>query len=71
MDIAQVIQRAIDYIEVNLCNELNQDEVARESYVSPFYLRRIFPIVCGTTLGEYIRNRRLSMSAHELTDSDR
>jgi AraC family transcriptional regulator len=70
MDLIQVVQRAIDYIEANLCGELNHDDIARESFVSAFYLRRIFPTVCGTTLGEYIRNRRLSLSANDLLCGD-
>ena len=70
MNLIQVIQRAIDYIEVNILAELEHEDIARESFVSAFYLRRIFPVLCGTTLGEYIRNRRLSLSKDELMSSD-
>ena len=66
MNLLQVVQGAIDYIEANLCEVLNVEDVARESSVSAFDLRRIFPMVCGTTFGEYIRNRRLSLSKDEL-----
>ena len=70
MNLIQVMQEAIDYIEANLCDELNIEDIARESSFSAFDLRRIFPMVCGTTLGEYIRNRRLSLSKDELMSSD-
>ena len=64
------LQNAIDYIEENLCDELEISKIAARAYLSPFYFQRVFNASCGLTVGEYIRNRRLSRAAEELSRSD-
>lgn len=61
------IQNALNYIEDNLTEELNIKDIAAYSCVSPFHFQRIFTVLCGVTVGEYIRNRRLTLAAHELS----
>lgn len=60
------IQRAIDYVEAHLAEPIDYEVVARESFSSSFHFQRIFSILCGCTLGEYIRNRRLTLAGVEL-----
>ncbi|MBQ8434881.1 MAG: AraC family transcriptional regulator [Oscillospiraceae bacterium] len=64
------IQNAIQYIEDNLTEEIDIESIAAKAYVSPFYFQKIFNILCGFTVGEYIRNRRLTLAAEELSVSD-
>ena len=64
------IQNAIEYIEENLTEELKIQDIAEKAYVSAFHFQRIFNILCGFTVGEYIRSRRLSLAAQELSKSD-
>lgn len=64
------LQNAIDYIEDNLTEELDYAEIARQAYSSSFHFQRVFGILCGYTLGEYIRNRRLTLAGSELASSD-
>lgn len=64
------IQNAIEYIEENLTEELNIQDIAEKACVSAFHFQRIFSILCGFTVGEYIRNRRLSIAAEELSKAD-
>lgn len=66
MDWITGIQQAIDYIEAHLTEEIDYDQVAKENFSSPFHFQRIFSILCGYTLGEYIRCRRLSLAGTEL-----
>lgn len=61
------IQRAIQYMEDNLTGDLNIEDIAAYSCVSAFYFQRIFNVLCGVTVGEYIRNRRLTLAAQELS----
>lgn len=61
------IQRAINYIEENITEELNIEDIAACSYVSAFHFQRVFGVLCGITVGEYIRNRRLTLAAQELS----
>lgn len=64
------LQNAIDYIENNLTEELDYTDIANKAFTSPFYFQRVFRILCNCTLGEYIRNRRLTLAGSELSSSD-
>lgn len=64
---AEGIQNALQYIEDNLTENLQIEDIAAKAYVSPFYFQRIFSVLCGFTVSEYIRNRRLSLAAQELS----
>ncbi len=70
MDWLTGIQNAINYVEKHLTDNINYDDVAKEAACSSFYFQRIFGILCGISLGEYIRNRRLTLAGNELIDSD-
>ena len=67
MNWIQGIQREIDYVEENLTEEIDFEEVAKQAYSSPFHFQRIFSILCGYSLGDYIRMRRLSLAGEELS----
>ena len=64
------IARAIAYMEDHLTEELEIEKIAEQAYVSSFYFQKIFHVLCGFTVGEYIRNRRLTLAAEELTTTD-
>lgn len=70
MDWIKGIQRAIDYTESHLTEKIDYDAVAKEAYSSLFHFQRVFSIMCGFSLGDYIRMRRLSLAADELRGSD-
>lgn len=61
---------ALSYIESHLTDELEIREIAKRAYVSPFYFQRIFAALCGIGIGEYIRNRRLTLAGEELASTD-
>ncbi|MBR1675126.1 MAG: helix-turn-helix transcriptional regulator [Eubacterium sp.] len=63
-------QESINYIEQNLPEELDVVKIAEKAALSPFYYQRIFGALCGMTVGEYIRARRMTMAAQELSLSD-
>ncbi len=64
------LQKAIDYIEDNLTEEIDYETVAAQSFSSSYHFQRVFSILCGFTVGEYVRNRRLSLAGTELAASD-
>lgn len=70
MDWVIGIQNAINYIEEHLTEEIDYEEVAAQSFSSSFHFQRVFSILCGFTLGEYIRNCRLSQAGADLTGQD-
>ena len=67
MNWIQGIQRAIDYVESNIEQEIDFEEVAKHAYSSSFHFQRVFAILCGFSLGDYIRMRRLSLAGEELS----
>lgn len=60
------IQNAINYIEDHLMETIDYELAAKESFSSSYHFQRVFSILSGYTLGEYIRNRRLSLAGTEL-----
>jgi AraC family transcriptional regulator len=64
-------QASIDHIEKNLTAELDIEDIANTASLSSFYYQRIFGAMCGMTVGEYIRARRMTLAAQELACSDR
>ena len=62
-------QRSIDFIEQNLCETLDITAIAEKAALSPFYYQRIFGALCGMTVGEYVRARRMTLAAQELSHS--
>lgn len=70
MDWIQGIHNAINYIEDHIGEKLNYVEIAKEAYSSSYHFQRVFGIMCGITLGEYIRRRRLTLAGNELLTSD-
>ena len=70
MDWITGIQKAIDYVELHLTDEIDYEATAKEACSSSFHFQRLFSFLCGYTLGDYIRMRRLSLAAEDLTRSD-
>ena len=64
------ISQAISYIEENLTEKLTVEEIARQALISPFYFQKGFSMLCGFTVGDYIRQRRLALAGSELVSTD-
>lgn len=68
MDLFEKLNGPLDYIEKNLANNIDFKEVATLASCSQSYFRRMFSILVGITLSEYIRRRRLTLAAFELNN---
>ena len=66
MDWITGIQRALDYTEAHLTDTVDYEAAAREAASSAFHFQRMFTMLCGYPLGDYIRMRRLSLAAEDL-----
>ena len=62
----QSVNNAIHFIELNITNKIGIEDISREVCSSSAHFQRIFHLVTGITLGEYIRNRRLSLAGKDL-----
>lgn len=71
MDWVESIHRAIQYIEAHLREDLSICTVAQQAALSPYYFQKGFTMLCGMTVGEYIRQRRLSAAGLEVLMTDR
>ncbi|MCE5236091.1 MAG: AraC family transcriptional regulator [Clostridiaceae bacterium] len=66
MDWLKSVNGAIAYMEGNLTGKLAPEDVAAQVYLSCGHFQRAFSVLTGMTVGEYIRNRRLSLAGQEL-----
>lgn len=62
----QSVNSAIQYVELNLTNKITTEDISKAVYTSGAHFQRIFHLVTGITLGEYVRNRRLSLAGRDL-----
>lgn len=58
----------LDYVGEHLCENLSIDLIARQFYISKYYMMRLFKQETGYTLGQYISQKRLLL-AKELLSS--
>lgn len=70
MEWMAIIGNSIQYIENHITEELSADSIASAVNVSPFYFQKGFAMLCGFTLSEYIRNRRLALAGNDLATTD-
>lgn len=57
------IEKAIIFMEENLCNDISLEDISDKVHLSLFHFHRLFRVCSGYTLKEYLRKRRLSEAA--------
>jgi len=62
------MQNAIAFIESRITEDISIEEISRSANSSSANFQRIFSIVTGMTVGDYIRYRRLSLAAQDLVE---
>ena len=71
MDWIQTIRRALSFIEAHLLDsDLDNESVSRHVHVSNDHFTRIFGVVAGVSVADYIRCRRLTLAGEELVQYD-
>ncbi len=70
MNWIESIGEVIAYIEDRLTDDLSPEDIAERVFISPAYFQKAFALLCGFTVGEYIRNRRLAEAGNELLSTD-
>jgi AraC family transcriptional regulator len=71
MDHLEQIQRAVDYIEDHLQDDLEVDSIAKVAGFSRWHFQTVFSAAVGDSLKEYIRTRRLTKAMSELATDKR
>jgi AraC family transcriptional regulator len=71
MEWLTAIRKSIDYIETHLKEDITVQDIANQVFLSSLHFQRDFLIVTGYSVSEYIRNRRLYLSAIELKQTSK
>lgn len=66
MEWMEAIRKSIQYTEEHITDDLTADMIAEYVNISPFYFQKGFAMLCGCTIAEYIRNRRLTLAGNDL-----
>lgn len=66
----EAISAAIQYVEDHITDELTVDMIADHVNISSFYFQKGFALLCGFSISEYIRNRRLALAGNDLATGD-
>lgn len=69
MDWIQRLNSALAYIENNLDNEIDPQQIAALACCSSFHFQRMFSYIANVPLAEYIRRRRMTKAAFDLQNS--
>jgi AraC family transcriptional regulator len=64
------MNQAIDYLESVMGEEISLEKAARQSGYSLRDFQQIFAFLTNTTIGMYIRKRKLSLAANDIMVSD-
>lgn len=71
MEWIDAIQEAIKFMEEHITEELSAEDVSDHVHISHYYFQKGFHMLCGYSVAEYIRNRRLALAGSELASTDR
>ena len=66
MNIYKCLNEITNYIDDNLEEKIDYDELAKMMGVNSYTMQRIFSLIAGISLSEYIRKRRLSRAGFDL-----
>ncbi|MER7670290.1 AraC family transcriptional regulator [Kitasatospora sp. NPDC096128] len=65
------LNRAMEHIERSLDQEIDVAELARIAMTSEYHFRRLFSMLAGMPLSDYVRRRRLTVAGAEVLDGGR
>lgn len=70
MDIYKNLNEMIDYIEDNLKEDIDYKKLSKIVGVNEYTIGRLFPVLFGVTLSEYIRKRKLTLAGKDLVQGN-
>jgi len=65
------LQKALDYIEEHIKEDISLDELSALCFYSPHHFHRMFQSIVGIPVTDYIRKRKLSVAAKEIIDTEK
>lgn len=71
MEWIERLNSAISYIEENLTEQIDYEQLGRIACCSAYHFQRMFAYMAGVPLSEYIRRRRMSLAAVDLQNGEK
>jgi AraC-like DNA-binding protein len=70
MDYHSKVHDSLEYIEENLDDRINLDDLAQKAYLSKYHYHRLFHKITGESVTKYITKRRMEKASEELVQTD-
>lgn len=70
MDILKRMNIAVQYIEDNITEKIDYNEIAKKVFCSSYNFHRMFTFICDISPSEYVRRRRLTFAVFDLIDNN-
>jgi len=70
MELENKVNQIIGYLENKMLDDIDLEQAARYAGYSLWEFQRIFSLLTNTTVGAYIRKRKLSLAANDILTSD-
>jgi len=71
MDWLDAMNNAVEYMEANITEKLDIEKVAKIALSSTFHFQRMYHMITGVTIAEYIRRRRLTLAAQDILSGEK
>ena len=65
-----LINKTIDYIEENIFERLNLSDISKQAYLSEYHFERLFKVIVGKSLKQYVLGRKLTMALDRLNNTN-
>jgi AraC family transcriptional regulator len=66
MDWLNAMNNAVEYMEDNITKKFDIEKVAKIALSSPFHFQRMYHMMTGVTVAEYVRRRRLTLATQDI-----
>jgi AraC-like DNA-binding protein len=66
----KLILHSLEVIENRICEKLNTDMIAHSIFLSKYHYQRLFQSIVGASVIGYVKERKLSMAARDLLDTN-
>ncbi|MCT4621115.1 MAG: AraC family transcriptional regulator [Marinisporobacter sp.] len=71
MNWLNAMNNAVEYIEANITKKIEIEKVAKIALSSTFHFQRMYHMITGVTIGEYIRRRRLTLATQDIISGEK
>ncbi|MCX7746332.1 MAG: AraC family transcriptional regulator [Clostridia bacterium] len=71
MDWLDAMNKAIEYLEANITEKIDIEKVGKIALSSTFHFQRMYHVITGITITEYVRRRKLTLAAQDILSGEK